>query len=130
MPRVWKAPRRDRCIGLPESPLDLALEYMAHFFSGNISGLRHVLAADLSFAGPFHSFHSAEAYLASLEADPPVGCSYEVLSTFETPSAVCLVYRFTKPGVSTTMAQVFEVADGKIRKIRLVFDTGAFGTRE
>lgn len=102
---------------------------MEIFFAGErFSGLERLLAPDLSFTGPFLSFESAEAYIASLEADPPVDCAYELLGTFESESAACLLYRFTKPGVSTPMAQLFEVADGRIRKILLVFDTGAFDT--
>jgi hypothetical protein len=97
------------------------------FFSGeDFSELRHVLAPDLAFTGPFFSFDSAEDYIASLEADPPVECSYELLGSFEKESAACLVYRFAKPGVGTTMAQLFEVGDGRIRKILLVFDTAPF----
>ena len=97
------------------------------FFSGtDVSVLRHVLAPDLSFIGPFYTFHSAEDYIASLQADPPVGSGYELLGSFESESAACLMYRFTKPGISTTMAQLFEVGDGRIRKILLVFDTAPF----
>lgn len=97
------------------------------FFSGeNLSELGHVLAPDLSFTGPFYAFHSAEDYIASLEADPPVGCAYELVGSFESESAACLVFRFTKPGISATMAQLFEVEGGRIRKIHLVFDTAPF----
>ena len=33
---------------------------------------------------------------------------------------------FSKPGVETRMAQTFEIADGQICRIKLVFDTSAF----
>ncbi len=97
------------------------------FFSGeNFSELRNILAPGLSFTGPFYAFRSAEEYIASLEADPPVGSGYELLGSFESESAACLVYRFTKPGVSTTMAQLFEMEGGRIQQILLVFDTAPF----
>jgi hypothetical protein len=99
------------------------------FFSGeNFSELRHILAPDLSFMGPFYTFRSAEDYIASLEDNPPVGSVYDLLGSFESESAACLMYRFTKPGVSTTMAQLFEVEDGRIQRILLVFDTAPFET--
>ena len=41
-------------------------------------------------------------------------------------SSACLIYQFSKPGVSTSMPQTFDTKDGKISSILLIFDTGAF----
>ncbi len=49
-----------------------------------------------------------------------------MIRSFEDKSGACLVYEFAKPGVCTPMTQLFEVRDGKISHILLVFDTGAF----
>jgi hypothetical protein len=107
--------------------MELALKYMEIFFSGeNIEELRHLFAEDLTFRGPLYEFNSAEDYIDSLKSDPPQGFAYEILSSFENSSSARLVYRFSKPGVSTLMAQLFEVSDDKISKIVLVFDTSAF----
>jgi len=125
MPRASRGPKRAGCTALPDGPLDLARRYLDAFCAGNLSELEPLLALTLSFAGPLHTFDSADAYLKALAADPPAGCGYDLLASFENESAACLVYRFTKPGASTTMAQLFEVADGRIRKMVLVFDTAA-----
>jgi len=108
-------------------PMDLALKYMEIFFSGeNIEELRPLFAEDLTFRGPLYEFNSAEDYIDSLKLDPPEGFGYEIIGSFEDSSSARLVYRFTKPGVSTLMAQLFKVSGDKISKIVLVFDTSAF----
>ena len=108
-------------------PMELALKYMEIFFSGeDIEELSHLFAEDLTFRGPLYETNSAQDYINSLKSDPPRGFAYEIIGSFEGSSSARLVYRFTKPGVSTLMAQLFEVSDDKISKIVLVFDTGAF----
>ncbi len=108
-------------------PLDAALRYMGIFFSGSdLEALRPLFADDLIFEGPFYTFDSAEAYLDSLRDDPPEGMTYDILASFESASSACLIYQFSKPGVQTPMAQLFEMEGGVIRKITLIFDTGVF----
>ena len=55
-----------------------------------------------------------------------IGYPGETEEIFENENSVCLVYQFSKPGVKTRMIQTFEINDGKISKIKLVFDTKAF----
>jgi len=100
---------------------------MEIFFScRDIGELTHLFAPDFTFRGPFYEFDSAEDYINSLKSDPPEGCEYKIIRSFENDSSACLVYQFTKPGVSVPMAQLFEIEHGKISKILLVFDTVAF----
>ncbi|MEE9230590.1 MAG: hypothetical protein V3U86_07785 [Acidobacteriota bacterium] len=87
--------------------------------------MSQLFAEDFSFRGPLYEFDSAEDYINSLKSNPPHGFADEIIGSFENSSSACLIYRFTKPGVSTLMAQLFEVSDDKICKIWLVFDTGA-----
>ncbi len=108
-------------------PLELAMKYMEIFFSGkNIESLRDIFAADLSFCGPFYTFDSSEEYISSLISAPPEGFEYEIISSFESGTSACLIYCFTKPGISTPMAQFFETKDGTISKILLIFDSVVF----
>lgn len=108
-------------------PLELALQYMDLFYSGkDLDALVHLFAKDFTFRGPFYCFDTAEDYVKALKADPPQGLSYQIIRSFETDAAACLVYQFSKPGISVPMAQLFEIIDGKIGSILLIFDTGAF----
>jgi hypothetical protein len=96
------------------------------FEGGDLDELTRLLAEDLIFSGPFFEFGTATDYIESLKADPPQGFEYDLVRSYEDESSACLVYRFSKPGVSTPMAQFFEVRNGRISRILLVFDTGAF----
>ena len=109
-------------------PIELALKYMASFYGETpLASMIPLLADDLIFKGPFFEFDSAKDYLASLQADPPQEAKYQILDIYEKKNSVCLIYHFSKPGVETTMVQIFEIKKGKIARIKLIFDTAAFG---
>ena len=96
------------------------------FKTGDWEELRNILSDDLQFSGPFFNFDSADDYVNSLRKNPPENFEYEIIKSFADNSSACLVYQFSKPGVSTPMTQTFETYHGKICSILLVFDTGAF----
>lgn len=107
--------------------LKLALTYMDIFFSGkNLERLRPLLSDEFSFVGPLYQYNSADDYIRSLQSDPPKEFKYEITGSFGGEASVCLFFQFSKPGVCTPMAQVFEMKDGKICELLLVFDTEAF----
>lgn len=110
------------------SPIELALKYMEIFYSGKVDELSGLLADDLTFIGPLYEFNTAEAYIQSLKSSPPEGMEYKLIRLYESGVSACLVYQFTKPGISVPMAQMFEVKGGKISRIILIFDTGPFGS--
>jgi len=109
------------------TPLNLANRYMEVFYGGEpIESLSEIFSEEFSFKGPFHEFNTSAEYIESLKSDPPVGLEYKIIAAYENEKSACLVYQFSKSGMSTIMSQIFEVANGKISKIILVFDTGAF----
>ncbi len=108
-------------------PMDLAKKYMDSFFGKKpLETMESLLADDLVFDGPFYSYCTSKEYLDSLRENPPIDVQYDLEEFYQNENSVCLIYLFSKPGVETRMAQTFEVADGKICKIKLVFDTNAF----
>ena len=113
------------------NPLDLALQYMDIFYSTReIDVLAPLLAENLVFQGPFYQFDSAEAYLASLRGDSRAGLTYSLIHSVADATSACLIYQFSKPGISTPMAQLFEIRGGKIKKIILIFDTKVFANAD
>lgn len=107
-------------------PLDVSLKYMEIFFSGHgMERLYDYLHDDCQFAGPLYQFSSACDYIESLQVSPPVNCQYKIIQSFEKGPYVNFIYEFSKPGVSTTMSQLFEVDSGKITRILLIFDSAA-----
>lgn len=112
------------------TPLDLAQQYMDIVFSGGDLGrLSTILSDDCRFSGPLYQFDSAQAYIDSLKAHPPEDFEYKIIQAFERDAAACIVYQFSKPGITTPMAQLFGTRNGKINNILLVFDTAAFSSR-
>ena len=108
-------------------PLELANQYMDVIYGGKLPDLLHeILSKDCRFKGPLYEFNSAAEYIDSLKTDPPVDVDYELIEAFENDKSACLVYQFKKASISTPMTQVFEVVEGKISKILLVFDTAGF----
>ena len=108
-------------------PLDIVQKYLASFYGeAPLEEMKSLLADDLSFKGPFYEFDSAKAYFAALVADPPRDTSYRILNTYQKGNLVCLIYQFSKPGVETTMVQIFEIMGDKIARIRLIFDPAVF----
>lgn len=109
------------------TPLELAQEYMDIVFKmDDLERLRKILSDDLEFNGPLYQFNSADAYISSMQANPPRDFSYEMIKTYEDHTSACLVYQFSKPGISVPMVQTFEIQNDKIRYMLLVFDTQAF----
>ncbi|MET0071233.1 MAG: nuclear transport factor 2 family protein [Candidatus Thiodiazotropha sp.] len=108
-------------------PIDLAERYMRSFFGMEpLEEMRAILAEDLVFEGPFLKSSTAKEYLDSLNENPPEDVRYVLEKAYEDEDSACLVYWYSKPGVDTRMAQTFEIENGKIHKIKLVFDTNAF----
>ncbi len=106
---------------------ELALKYMAAFYGDSpLESMKPLLASDLVFEGPFHTSKTGDAYFESLAKNPPKDVKYQILEVYEKETSACLIYQFSKPGVETTMVQTFEINDGKITKIKLIFDTRAF----
>jgi len=109
------------------TPLKLAQRYLDIFYGGGaIDDLRAILADDLSFRGPFYRFDSAAAYIDALKSDPPEASSYQILASYEYDNSACLIYQFSKQAITTPMAQTFELVDGKIARILLIFDSAVF----
>jgi len=109
------------------SPLKIAKKYMASFYGeAPLEAMLPLLSEDLIFKGPFVEFNTAVDYFESLKTNLPVDVKYKILNVYEKENSVCLIYEFSKPGLVTPMAQTFEVVNGKITNIRLIFDTNAF----
>jgi len=108
-------------------PLELANKYLEIFYSGkNIQDVSHLFTDDLKFTGPFYSFDTSEAYINSLLSNPPENFKYSILHSYENATSTCIIYQFSKPGITLPMTQYFEIKSGKINKILLIFDTGKF----
>ncbi len=64
----------------------------------------------------------AKDYIDSLKESLWEPCEYEILQEFEASNSACIIYRFRKGSKSTLMSQAFECSNGRIEKIRLIFN--------
>lgn len=112
-------------------PLKIALRFMDVFYhEDDPELLRELLHGNLVFEGPLYEYSSADDYIEALSQDPPRDMDYRILKSFADDSSVCLYYEFSKPGIKTPMVHLFDIEDGKIRRIRLLFDTAALESHE
>lgn len=105
------------------TPIELAKVYLMSFFGEKpVEDMRAVVVDDLEFNGPYYHFNTADEYIESLKERLPPESSYEILKELEKGNTCCLVYRYIRDGKEDIMAQLFEVNEDKITRIRLVFD--------
>lgn len=104
------------------NPTKLATTYLNAFFGETpLEDIRDILSDDLQFTGPFYKYETADDYLASLKETLPEGVvNYEILKEIEKGNTCCIVY---KPEQDQEIsAQLFEVVDNKITRIRFLAD--------
>lgn len=106
---------------------EIALEFLSYFCSGDLESMSDLLDDDFHFKGPLVECHSKEAYIDSLNDNPPIDCNIEVIKTFEDGDETCILYTFNKPNITTPMAQYFKFHKDKITETLLIFDTSVFG---
>ena len=102
---------------------EIVMQYMDCYCAGDIDGIEPLLAGELVFSGPLHTFESARQYLDSLRADPPEKSHDEILSVTESDDTVALFYVYHKPDRARLIAQMFKSSAEKITAMLLVFDS-------
>jgi hypothetical protein len=110
------------------SPAELAKIYLMSFFGEKpLEDMRSILNEDLKFTGPFYKYNTADDYIQSLKENMPIDAvSYRILQEFENENTCCIAYQSNNQGADETMAQLFEVNENKITRIRLLFDASKF----
>lgn len=97
-----------------------------YFNTHQFNELHDVFTDTMTFEGPLYHFNNAQEYIDSLEDIPCDSCSFRVIEEFEKERSVCVIYEFEKNGKRVLMSQLFGFNDGKISKIRLIFNTEDF----
>jgi len=108
-------------------PIELVEKYMECLYdTGDLTEMRKVLADNLHFKGTYSEHDTAEEYIEGFEGEDMSAFSYNMLYTFEKDNTVCFIYNLLKPSGPLEMAQVFEIEEGKIKNILLLFDGREF----
>ena len=102
--------------------------YYATWGAGDFDGLAALLADDFAFRGAIDSADGPEAFIALIRRNARAfdGARFaDVRRVVDGDRAVSL-YDFELGGVSVPMAEAFEVRDGRIARIDLIFDPARF----
>jgi len=101
---------------------DIALTFIQLFCEGNINAINVLLASNVVFKGPFHTFYSAKDYVKSLEASPPEKFNYDIISVTENKNEVAIFYKYHKKDRTMDIAQLVKIANQKVVEIQVIFD--------
>ena len=91
---------------------------------GRARGLLH---DDVSFQGPIDSFSDADSYLASLRQLSGIVLGADKQKVFTDGDDVCVIYDLkTAPVPSSRTCEWYQVRDGKIASVVVIFDARPF----
>jgi YHS domain-containing protein/ketosteroid isomerase-like protein len=113
---------------MPTTNGDIVRAYLDAFYHGDVHAARRYLADDLSFAGPNATFHSADDYLR-VTAHVAAGVrAVELQHLFVDGPDVAAFYDLLVEQAVERMpvAERFQVRDGRIAHIQMIFDTAPF----
>jgi ketosteroid isomerase-like protein len=88
---------------------------------------RGFLHDDVSFEGPIDRFSDADSYLASLRRLSGIVTGAEKRKVFVDDEDVCVIYDLkTAPVPSSRTSEWYQVRDGRIASVSVVFDARPF----
>lgn len=100
--------------------------YTRAWTSKDYDGVRKLLADDLDFQGSMEQHNSAEGFLGGLKMFAEnMYQSHTVLESIYGEERAFLLYDCVLANGTLRCSEYFQLADGKIEKIRLTFDTHA-----
>jgi ketosteroid isomerase-like protein len=107
---------------------DVVMAYQAAMGKGDMKAARGMLADDLSFTGPFDTFHSPEPYLAALGRLAPMIKRIDMKRMFADGDEVALFYDLVtnSPAGTAPCAEYYRVKGNKITHIQVYFDGRPF----
>jgi len=128
----WRAPRCLRHLRPQEESMSNTAEVVQGFQrslgQGDFVAARKLLADDLSFKGPFDNFNKPEPYLEALKKLHHIVKGVKVHKLFADGADACLLYDMetNTPAGTAFISEWYQVRDGKIGSIRVVFDARPF----
>jgi ketosteroid isomerase-like protein len=88
---------------------------------------RELLHDDVSFQGPIDAFSDADSYIASLQQVSGIITGVDKRKVFTDGDDVCVIYDLkTAPVPSSRTCEWYQVRDGKIASVSVVFDARPF----
>ena len=107
---------------------EIVLGYQKALGSGDMTAARLFLHDDLSFVGPFDTFHRPEPYLEALDKLHHIVVRVEPKRMFVDGDDVCILYDMVTntPAGTAFICEWYRVRGDKIASIRALFDARPF----
>jgi hypothetical protein len=107
---------------------EVVMSFEAAIGKNDWAAARAHLADRIEFEGPFDKFSRPEDYLAALQRLHPIVDRVDVKKMFVDGEDVCLLYDLVTntPAGTAFVAEWHHVINGKIDRIRVVFDARPF----
>jgi len=110
------------------SPTEVVQQFYQALERKDFVAVRDCLHETSSLRGPFHTFNSIPPYLQALQDLSTVVERIEIQRMFMQGEDVCVLYDLVtnSPTGTAFVAEWFQVKDGKIAAIQVVFDPRPF----
>jgi SnoaL-like protein len=106
---------------------EIVLAYQEAVGKKDFAAARKLLQDNLEFRGPIDTFHKADDYLHAIQKLSTIVEGVDILKVFEDGNEVSLFCDLkTKVAGTSFVAEWYQVKDGKIASVRVVFDARPF----
>src|SRR5262249_37846657 len=107
---------------------EIVKSYQAALGAGDFAAARNLMRDDMTFHGPFDTFHTAEEYLEAVKRLAAIIQRIDLQKVFVDGEDVCVLYDMVTntPAGTAFIAEWYQVQDGKIAALRAVFDARPF----
>jgi predicted ester cyclase len=110
-----------------QKPREVVLGFQGTIGKKDFAGARTLLQDNLEFQGPFDTFHKADDYLHAIQKLSAIVERVDIKKVFEDGTDVSLFCDLVTKTVGTSfVAELYQVRDGKIASVQVVFDTRPF----
>jgi SnoaL-like domain len=112
---------------MANDPRMVVSTYFAAWQNDDFARMRSVLDDALDFAGPLDQFDNADAYQQAIEGLSQLKTDIAIRKTFvDGPDVVTWYDLHTRIAPPSAVAEWSHVEDGKITRVRVVFDARPF----
>lgn len=107
---------------------EIVKSYRAALGAGDFAAARKLMRDDMTFQGPFDTFHTADEYLEAVKQLASIIQRIDLKKVFVDGEDVCVLYDMVTntPAGTAFIAEWYQVAGGQITALRAVFDARPF----
>ncbi len=107
---------------------EIVKSYQTALGAGDFAAARKLMQDDMTFQGPFDTFHTADEYLEAVKRLAAIIQRIDLRKVFVDGEDVCVLYDMVTntPAGTAFIAEWYQVQGGKIAALRAVFDARPF----